>query len=177
MIPKRTNCINCGGPLEAGLSTCIYCGTTTQRENQSLFDHIFKNRSYRVNGIYPILLGLGIIIMLYIYLIAFDDFSETQLVTITPLWFFFITFGIYGYFAEYLMKQVIDGKGVNLKEAYKKWVGKYLRYHFIIGIILIVVLAPFSLIRTRNSLLIAFAGSLMWGILLLIFFQAIFPSL
>jgi len=40
-----------------------------------------------------------------------------------------------------------------------------------------IILLPFSFIKLRNSLLIAFIGSVIWGILLFIFFAAIFPAL
>lgn len=176
MNHHRTNCINCGGPLEPGLKKCIYCGTANL-DNGSFFYRFFKNKRFRVNALYPILLFLGIAIAVYIYGFAFDDFSETELVSITPLWFFFIVFGGYGYFAEFLMKRVINGEGKNLNDAYKRWTVKFLKLHLFLGVIGLILLIPFAFIRTRNSLLIAFAGSAIWGILLLFFFQAIFPAL
>lgn len=176
MNNQRTNCINCGGPLEPGVEKCIYCGTANV-DGGSYVHRFFKNKNFRVKALYPILLFLGIAIAVYIYGFAFDDFSETQLVSITPLWFFFIIFGGYGYFAEFLMKRVIDGEGDNLNDAYKRWTFKFLKFSFALGILAMIVLVPFAFIRTRNSLLIAFAGSALWGILLLIFFQAIFPAL
>jgi hypothetical protein len=176
MNNQRTNCINCGGPLEPGVNKCIYCGTANV-DGGSFINLFFKNKKFRVTALYPILLILGIAIAIYIYGFAFDDFSETELVSLTPLWFFFIIFGFYGYFAEYLMKKVISHKGGNLSDAYKRWTVKFLKLHLFLGVLGMIFLLPFAFIRTRNSLLIAFAGSALWGILLLIFFQAIFPAL
>ncbi len=177
MPNHKTNCINCGGPLEPGRERCIYCGTMANVEGKKSIALLFRKKQFRVTTLYPILLGLGIAIVVYVYGFAFDDFSETQLVSITPLWFFFIIFGGYGYFAEFLMKRVIDGQGKNLSAAYKKWTAKFLSRHLFIGGILAILLSPFAFINTRNSLLIAFLGSVIWGILLLIFFQGIFPAL
>jgi len=177
MPKQKTNCINCGGPLKPGYQQCVYCGTMTDDEKQNPFTSIFKNRQFRVKALYPILLALGILIAIYIYGFAFDSFSETQLVSITPLWFFFIVFGGYGYFAESMMKRIVEKGEQNLSQAYKKWVGGFLHAHLFLGLMAVIILSPFAFIKTRNSLLIAFAGSAMWGILLLIFFQAIFPAL
>ncbi len=176
MSNHKTNCINCGGPPAPGKKRCVYCGTMVV-EGKKSFTLLFKSKKFRVTALYPILLGLGIAIAVYIYGFAFDDFSETQLVNLTPLWFFFIIFGGYGYFAEFLMKKIIEGEGTDLPKAYKKWTGKFLARHLFLGLILGILLSPFALIKTRNSLLIAFLGSVLWGILLLIFFQAIFPAL
>jgi len=134
------------------------------------------NKKFRVTALYPILLTVGIGIAVYIYGFAFDDFSETQLVGLTPLWFFFIIFGAYGYFAEFLMKRIITGQGTSIAAVYKSWWSQFLRRHLLGGMILGIFLSPFALIKTRNSLLIAFVGSILWGILLVIFFKGIFPA-
>ena len=39
------------------------------------------------------------------------------------------------------------------------------------------ILSAFNILKFRNSLLVAFTGSVIWGILLLIFFNWIFPAL
>ena len=130
-----------------------------------------------MTAFYPMLLGAGLTMVLYIYLFAFDDFSETEMVRITPVWFFFIIFGLYGYFAEFMMNRVIVGKGKDISAAYHKWLSVFLKGHIFLGFILMIILFPFSFIKLRNSLLIAFIGSVIWGILLFIFFAAIFPAL
>lgn len=173
----RTNCINCGAPLERENKSCAYCGTVRPSETGRPLNLILKNKKFRMNALYPMLLGAGITMVIYIYLFAFNDFSETEMVRITPVWFFFIIFGLYGYFAEYMMNKVIVGEGKNISAAYNKWLQGFLKRHLFTGFILAIILLPFSFIKLRNSLLIAFIGSVIWGILLYIFFAAIFPAL
>jgi len=177
MTNQRKNCINCGGPLDRSKEKCIYCGTATDFETKKKITLVLKNKKFRITGLYPILIGMGIAIVLNIYLFAFNNLSETQLVGFTPLWFFLIIFGLYGYFAEFLMNRIIDGKGKNIPDAYNKWVAEFVKRHLFIGLVLALILSPFSFIKTRNSLLVAFTGSVIWGILLLIFFMGIFPAL
>jgi hypothetical protein len=169
--------MNCGAPVNPDNNRCAYCKTAQSLMERQLLGQILKNKSFRMTALYPMLLGAGITMVVYIYMFAFDDFSETAMVRITPIWFFFIIFGLYGYFAEYMMNKVIVGEGENISDAYNRWLSRFLRRHIFPGFILMIILLPFSFIKFRNSLLIAFTGSFIWGILLFIFFAAIFPAL
>lgn len=172
------NCLNCGAPaIDPESKRCAYCGTVYSLDEKQPLTRILKNKTFRMTALYPMLIGAGITMVIYIYMFAFDDFSETQMVRITPVWFFFIIFGLYGYFAEYLMNKVIIGEGKTISGAYNKWLNSFLKRHIFSGFILMIILLPFSFIKFRNSLLIAFTGSFIWGILLFIFFTAIFPAL
>lgn len=46
--------------------------------------------------VYAICLGLGLTIAFFLYFIFFDEFSETELVSFSFVWIFFIVFGAMG---------------------------------------------------------------------------------
>lgn len=173
---NNNHCLNCGAPVAPEKQECLYCGTSYKTAGPNPLG-ILKNKSFRMNALYPMLIGAGLTILIYIYAFAFNNFSETQMVNITPLWFFFITFGLYGFFAEKMMNHVIAGQGKDISSAYRKWLQNFVKKHILMGLILGILLLPFNFLNTRNSLLIAFLGSAIWGLILLFFFAAIFPAL
>lgn len=174
-MPQIPNCRNCGAPVNPDNNSCRYCRTFQDSKNP--IDRIIKNKKVRTRGIYPFLILAGILVVLYVYGIAFDDFSETQLITITPLWFFLIIFGTYGYFSEKLLTLAVARGDDSISTSYRKWMAQFAKNHLFLTLILSVLLFPFNFLKFKNSLLIATIASLIWGILLLIFFQGIFPSL
>jgi hypothetical protein len=172
------NCINCGGPLNPANKKCPYCGSVNfNRGDHTPLLYFLKSRKIRTRAIYPILIIIGAALVLYIYGIAFDRFSETALIQVTPLWFFPIVFGGFGFTAEKMLGIVAIGQAGSIAEAYKKWLGDFLTRHILVGFILSIFLFPFTFFNTRSSLLVAFVGSVVWGIFLLIFFNGIFPAL
>ena len=171
-----TNCINCGAPIEVGGKSCNYCGSALLKDTKNPIK-ILQNKRFRMNALYPMLMGAGFTIIIYIYIFSFNKYSETEMIHITPVWFFFIIFGIYGYFAENMMNRIIMGEGKNISEAYRNWQESFLRKHIFSGLALMIILFPFTFMTFRNSLLIAFLGSVIWGVLLLFFFRVIFPAL
>lgn len=118
---------------------------------------------------------IGILLTSYIYLINFDNFSETVLIRITPLWFFPIVFGYYGFvslrMAANLEKSNLENVADLLFSVIKEssgTVGKLISFF---------VHAPFIIIKSKKPILVALGGSIIWAILLVIFFEAIFPTL
>jgi hypothetical protein len=176
---KSHNCINCGAPLpDRPDKKCLYCGSVNfSRDDVKPWHYFLRSQKVRTHAIYPILLIIGIALVVYIYGIAFDSFSETMLIRITPLWFFPIVFGGFGFAAEKMLGYVASGEAVSIAEAYKKWMNVFISRHILVGFILMFFLFPFSFFSSRNALLIAFFGSVVWGVLLLVFFNGIFPSL
>jgi len=173
MGSQRTNCVNCGAPLGPGGAFCGYCGTFQSFRASRPWDVVLKNRRIRVCAIYPFLIVIGICIFLYIFGIAFDSLSETMLVRLTPLWFFFVVFGVYGYIAERLLAYPEDGK----TPSYGQWMGRMFSRAPVSSLFVMLLSFPFAFLRMRNSLLVAFFGALVWGLLLYVFFAGIFPSL
>jgi uncharacterized membrane protein len=167
------NCINCGAPINPHIVNCRYCGTYY---DTSKFN-IFKSQEIRKKAIYPASLIFGVLMVLAIYLVFFDNFSETELVQITPVWYFAIVFGLYGYKAESLVNDIITGKTKNFKTAYHNWTTKLYKHNIITAIIMSILFFPFSIFKKISPLITALTAALIWGLILAVFFSAIFPNL
>ncbi|UUU21877.1 hypothetical protein [Streptomyces sp. DSM 40750] len=111
------------------------------------------------------ILGAGLI-----YLVNFDEFSESELVTITPLWFFPIVFGLYGFVAQRLLRRIAAGHVATLSEAARGSID-------VAGHWAALVLFPFLVLKWRSSLLVSLAAAVFWAVLLWLFFALLFPTL
>ncbi|SOD76599.1 hypothetical protein SAMN06272781_4449 [Streptomyces sp. 1222.2] len=111
------------------------------------------------------ILGAGLV-----YLVMFDEFSETELVSITPLWFFPIVLGLYGFASQRLSRRIATGRARDLREAAGMSID-------VAGHWAALVLFPFLVLRWRSSLLVSLAAALFWAVLLWLFFALLFPSL
>ena len=118
---------------------------------------------------------IGLLIAAYIYLLNFDNFSETLLIRITPIWFFPIVFGYYGFvslrMAAQLDKSHFETVADLLFSVIRETSGTVGK------LISLFIHAPFIIIKSRKPILVALGGSTIWAILLVIFFEAIFPML
>lgn len=129
-----------------------------------------------IKYLYGGFLLLGLVIAGYIYLVAFDSFSETRLVQLTPVWFFCLVLGYYGLIAERMLvatekshaEVVADGLFKLVTAAAPGPVGK---------LVSAIVHLPFLLVRSRRSWIVAAGGAVIWAAALWFFFAAIFPSL
>ncbi len=110
-------------------------------------------------------LGAGLI-----YGVMFDEFSETELVAYTPLWFFPIVFGLYGFVSQRLLRRIASGRARSLNEAARISID-------VAGHWAALFLFPFLVLRWRSSLLVSLAAAVFWAGLLWFFFVAIFPTL
>ncbi len=127
------------------------------------------------SGIYFASIIIGVLIAIYIYLLNFDSFSETVLIRITPLWFFPIVFGYYGFVSQRMAAKLEKSHFENVAD---------LLFSVIQGstgkigkLISLFVHAPFIIIKSKRPILVALGGSIIWAILLIIFFEVIFPML
>ena len=59
-------------------------------------------------------LSLGLGLAAYLYLVVFDDLSETLLMTLSPLWVVLIAFGATGWIAENGQQRVMTGDAAGL---------------------------------------------------------------
>ncbi len=105
-----------------------------------------------------------------IYLLMFDEFSESELVSITPLWFFPVVFGLYGFASQRLLHHIATGRAGTLGEAARISID-------VAGHWAALVLFPFLVLRWRSSLLVSLAAALFWAVLLWLFFALLFPAL
>lgn len=167
------NCINCGAPINPHKENCAYCGTYLDASKLN----IFKNKRIRKRAIYPSFLFFGISILLAVYLLFFDSFSETELVQITPIWYFSIILGLYGYKAEDLVNNIVNGNANNFKDAYLNWTKELYESNFLIGLVISIIFFPFPMFKRITPFVTALTGALIWGVLLAVFFAGIFPSL
>ncbi|OFY29778.1 MAG: hypothetical protein A2275_10795 [Bacteroidetes bacterium RIFOXYA12_FULL_35_11] len=165
-----TNCVNCGAPIDPTVKSCTWCGTSYTASSMNFF----KNQKTRKGAIYPFFIGAGVFFMFYLYGFAFDSFSETMLVNLSPLWFCSIMFGIYGFIGEKAVRFVTDGKAKNFREGYSLWQRQTSPLVLVFGLFLFF---PLNFIRRLSALWAAFVGALFWMILLMLFIHGIFPSL
>lgn len=105
-----------------------------------------------------------------IYGVMFDEFSESELVSCTPLWFFPIVFGLYGFISQRLLRRMASGRAQSLHEAARMSID-------VAGHWAALFLFPFLVLRWRSSLLVSIAAAVFWAALLWLFFTAVFPTL
>ncbi|MFD4137566.1 MULTISPECIES: hypothetical protein [unclassified Streptomyces] len=115
------------------------------------------------------LLG-GLTAAAVIYLVMFDDLSESMLVDITPFWFFPIVFGLYGFTSQRLLGYLAQGRARTLAEAARVFID-------VAGHWAALVMFPFLVLKWRSSLLVSLTAALFWAVLLWLFFAVVFPAL
>ncbi|MCL6731860.1 hypothetical protein [Streptomyces neyagawaensis] len=105
-----------------------------------------------------------------VYLVMFNELDESELVTITPLWFFPIVFGLYGFVSQRLLRRISAGHAATLSQAARLSVD-------VAGFWALPALFPFLVLRWRSSLLVSLTAAAFWAVLLWFFFSAVFPTL
>ncbi len=171
-------CINCGASLNPNIEKCEFCDTywNFEKKSKSIF-HFLKNMKFRKIAVYPIFITFGIVFSIIIYIFMFDNFSEIQLITLSPIWYFSIICGLYGYKAEDLIKLIVSKKAKTFSEAYKVWLQILDKQSIVLGIIARIFFFPFNYFKKINPLNTALVGAFFWGIIFGFFFQAVWPIL
>ncbi|MEV1062669.1 hypothetical protein [Streptomyces sp. NPDC050263] len=123
-----------------------------------------------LTALYVIALIGGLMGAALVYLVMFDEFSESELVTITPVWFFPIVFGLYGFVSQRLLRRIATGRAGTLKEAAGMTID-------VAGHWAALALFPFLVLKWRSSLLVSLAAAAFWAVLLWLFFVLLFPTL
>ena len=109
---------------------------------------------------------LSIVLSLLVEMYAFSQANQFALLMYVLLGFYLLIFGIYGLYAEWLWKKFKErGVTQNFCVEASFFVQKK-------GFFSKILLFPFTKIKSKNSLVFAFFGSLAWIIILLILVQA-----
>jgi len=112
--------------------------------------------------IYYLTIVLGLFVGAYTYFEVFNTITEFELLLLSLLALFLVIFGLYGLKAESLMNKFIaEGKTENfcVEASY------YAKNKGMLGKLF---LFPFMKVKSKNSLVISFLGSLAWIVILLI---------
>ncbi|MER5473809.1 hypothetical protein ABZX90_09610 [Streptomyces sp. NPDC002935] len=123
-----------------------------------------------LTALYVTALIAGVLGAACVYLVMFNDLDESELVTITPLWFFPIVFGLYGFVSQRLLRRISAGHAGTLNQAARMSID-------VAGFWALPAFFPFLVLRWRSSLLVSLAAAVFWAVLLWFFFAAVFPTL
>jgi hypothetical protein len=167
-------CPECGTQISSKAIACPHCGcpVTPAAAADPTPGPPLGPIKYVYAG--ALLLGLGI--ATYIYLVRFDDFSETLLIKLTPVWFFFLVLGYYGLVAERMLVRSAPSRGEAVAESLFEMI-KSTAPGPVGKLFASIVHLPFLLVRSRRSWVVAVAGAGVWAVALFVFFQIIFPTL
>lgn len=184
---KAIRCSSCGGSSPRDSDSCQYCGSyllhltafellkagpsPSQQEGVTFF------RSLR--GLYKFAISVGVLGVLVLYVFMFDQFSETALVALSPLWFLSLAFGLGGLHGEKAVQLIHSKKATDFPDALAL-VTRSLPPFLVVLVYLVFALPAFFLGLKRwcsSPLLLATMTSGLWGLALYFFLFAIFPSL
>jgi len=140
----------------------------------------------------------GVASAIYIYGIAFDSFSETELIAISASWFLPMIFGIYGLIATRMMAEktdeVLDYTKLEVNQAPSnnkrgttaqifgsgmgRLIGRIPLIGIVVGLVVLAFFLPFLATKKMKSpFLAALSATGIWAALLFVFLFGIFPSL
>jgi hypothetical protein len=172
--PLFRPCRACQWQISVEASACPRCGNPQEPASVAT-----KTKPLPMNKpqltLYVSLLVLGLGAAAVIYTVLFNDLSETELIRITPYWLFPIVFGYYGLVALRMEARLQTSHLDNVSDQplnVIKETGGPLGQGFAF-----LVHAPFLIVKSRQPWVVAFVGSLIWAMALVVFFNAIFPKL
>ena len=128
--------------------------------NQNRDLESYKQAQVQHNGIYSSALILGIGIAVYVYVFNFDGFSETELITITPIWIFPLVFGYYGFMAQWLQTRLKNSGHDNVAKLMYS-VSRKLPSIFVRPIFNLLHM-PLFIVNNNKPMVSALVGSAMW---------------
>jgi hypothetical protein len=172
--PLFRPCRACQWQISVEASACPRCGNPQEPASVAT-----KTKPLPMNKpqltLYVSLLVLGLGAAAVIYTVLFNDLSETELVRITPYWLFPIVFGYYGLVSLRMQARLqtshLDNVSDQLLNVIKDTAGPLGQaFAFLVH-------APFLIVKSRQPWVVAFVGSLIWAMALVVFFNAIFPKL
>ena len=135
--------------------------------------------------LYQIAVAAGIGIAVYFYLFNFDNMSETELVNSVLYWYIPLVFGLFGLTALRVKKTADENTTSTIKLLFSNKDGMLLALTIIVLLVsslfgVVVFFIPLVIFKpTSNNfdLKVALFGTLVWLLLLLIFFKVLWPAL
>ena len=129
-------------------------------------------------------IATGIGLLIYYYLINFDNMSETELVNSVLYWYAPLIFGIYGIIASRLKNKMTDPNMNAVKFLFSGRDGLLIFLIVFIGcggllglVLLLIPLALFKASAPQFDIKVALLGTLLCLGLLWLFFQVLWPAL
>lgn len=127
---------------------------------------------------YEFLLLLGLVAMIYLYAVAFDDFSETELVQLSYGWLALVVFGAHGLIASEI-ESLQEAGGLTYAEARRARGQQPNRSPF--SYMATFFMLSFEIVRklfgARSPLVLAATATVLWLGALFLFLEGIFPAL
>jgi hypothetical protein len=173
--PRYRPCRVCEWQISVEASMCPRCGAPHVPDATPMpaGPPLPVNKLQR--AFYITLIGGGLGAAVVLHTILFGSLSETQLVWAAPYWIFPLVFGYYGLVAQRMAARLQTTHLNTVSEQLLttiKDIGGTLGQAFAF-----LVHAPFLVVRNDRPWIVAFVGSLIWAIALVIFFNAVWPSL
>jgi hypothetical protein len=171
--PRFRLCRVCQSQMSVEAIACPRCGCPHEPTSAATKTPLPMNKAQLTLYVALLVLGLGSAVV--IYTVLFDELSGTELVRISPYWLFPSVFGYYGLVAlrmeARLQTSHLDNVSDQLLTAIKE-IGGHLGQAFAF-----LVHAPFLIVKSRQPWVVAFVGSLLWAMALVVFFNVVFPAL
>ena len=187
---KTTACAACGAPTSKSEERCSHCGSwlvhlsrfeQRKRGKDAPVDKetakldLPKGSPFRsLRPLYQAFLFAGVVSVVYLYGLAFDQVDQGQLVMLAPVWFLSLNFGLAGYFGEKAMSRVLKGEAEGFIDGFEGpdtpvalWI-----------LLMLFTLPPllFYKIQNRTSpLKHAVYSTIVWGCALAFFLVFFFP--
>lgn len=127
---------------------------------------------------YEFLFLLGLVAMIYLYTVAFDDYSETELVQLSYGWLALVVFGAHGLIASEIAA-LQEADGLTYAEARRARGQQPRRSPF--SYMATFFMLSFEVVRKlfggRSPFWLATAATVLWLGALFLFLEGIFPAL
>lgn len=183
----KVMCATCGGSTDKEKKQCDFCGNVLLKlsrlellkpssEGPQVREGAFYFRS--LQRLYWLATFAGIVMMIVLYFVVFDELSETELVMLSPIWFLLIVFGTFGMYAERAVRMVLTKQANDFPEALRETMLTMIVPLRIL--VAIVFLLPMLFLRPEkvgSPLWLSSMTAGLWGVALYLFFAGIFPAL
>lgn len=185
---RPVQCPCCGASTPPDAARCEYCESyllrLTPLERRSMSAAVGEGGSadgalFRsLRPLYLLCIAAGVGMCFWLYFIAFDDFSETELVRLSPIWFLLFHFGVSGLYTEKAVRLILGGKADSFAAALAAATAEVSPIARLV--VWVVFTPPFALLGLRkvsSPLMLSGITTLAWAGLLYAFLVGVFPNL